>query len=125
MDGLAECIAKGGPSSDEEATLQRQAQSNPTVDQLWLLAKVYRYAGQADEAIETYTKAVLLDPGRFDVAKEAGLYEESLKQNDRAAETLKKAYADDPNDDEVNDALRRLGVVIGPSLRDAATLSHI
>ena len=59
------------------------------------------------------------------MAKEAGLYEEGLKQNDRAAITLKKAYADNPDDAEVNDALRRLGVVVGPSLRDAGSLSHI
>ncbi len=125
VDGLAQCIAKSGTSSQEEATVEARTKTDPTVDDLYFLAKIYRYNGQADEAIETYTKAVLLDPTRFDVAKEAGLYEEGLKQNDKAARTLKAAYADDPNDDEVNAALRRLGVVIGPSLRDAGTLSHI
>ena len=125
MDSLAQCIAKSGAGSDEETSLENQAKTNPTVDDTWMLAKIYRYSGQGDEAVEAYTKAVLLDPARFDVAKEAGLYEEGLKQNDRAAQTLKKAYADNPNDDEVNSALQRLGVVLGPSLRDASTLSHI
>jgi tetratricopeptide (TPR) repeat protein len=125
IDNLAQCIAKAGTSSDEETALENQTKSNPNVDDLWMLAKIYRYSSQADEAVQTYTSAVLLDPTRFDVAKEAGLYEEGLKQNDRAAQTLKKAYADNPNDDEVNAALRRLGVVVGPSLRDESTLSHM
>ncbi len=124
-DGLAQCIAKSGTSSDEETTLEKQVAAHPDVDDQWMLAKIYRYAGQADEAVEAYSKAVLLDPGRFDVTKEAGLYEEGLKQNDRAAFSLKKAYADNPNDDEVNAALRRLGVVVGPSLMDERNLSHI
>ncbi len=124
VDNLAQCIAKGGTSSDEETALEAKTKSNPNVDDLWMLAKIYRYNSQADEAVETYTKAVMLDATRFDVAKEAGLYELGLNQNDRAALTLKKAYADNPNDDEVNGALRRLGVVAGPSLRDEGTLSH-
>ena len=68
---------------------------------------------------------MLLAPARFDVAKEAGLYELGLDPNDPAAQSLKQAYADNPDDAEVNDALRRLGVVTGPSLRDERTLSHI
>ncbi len=125
VDGLAQSIAKSGTASEEETDLENRTRTAPAVDDLWLLAKIYRYNGQADEAIEAYTKAVLLDPARFDIAKEAGLYEEGLKQNDKAARTLKSAYAANPDDEEVNAALRRLGVVVGPSLRDERTLSHI
>ena len=125
VDSLAQSIAHTGSSGDEETTLEAKARANPNVEDLWMLAKIYRYAKQADEAIETYTKAVLLAPDRFDVAKEAGLYELGLNQNDRAAQALKQAYADNPDDAEVNDALHRLGVVTGPSLRDERTLSHI
>jgi tetratricopeptide (TPR) repeat protein len=124
VDNLAQCIAKGGTANDEETALEAKVKAAPNVDDLFMLAKIYRYAGQADEAVETYTNAVIQNPKRFDVAKEAGLYEEGLKQNDRAALTLKKAYADNPDDADVNAALTRLGVVLGPSLRDEATLSH-
>ena len=126
MDNLAQCIAKSRTGvADESAAVEKRAAGGASVDDQWYLAKIYRYAGDADAAIETYTKAVLLDPTRFDIAKEAGLYEEGLGQTQSAATTLKKAYAANPNDEQVNAALRRLGVVVGPSLRDPSDLSHI
>ena len=125
MDNLAQCIAKSGTANDEETVVEGKNGGHPSVDALWFLAKIQRYAGQADEAIDTYTRASLKDTSRFDIAKEAGLYELGLKQNGRAAQMLKKAYAVNPDDEQVNDALRQLGVVVGPSLRDPSTLSHI
>jgi tetratricopeptide (TPR) repeat protein len=125
FDNLARCIAKGGTAGAEETALEAKLRGAPDADDQWMLAKIFNYNMQPDEAITAYTQAVLLDPSRFDIAKEAGLYEEGIKQNKMAAETLKKAYAVNPNDDEVNAALRRLGVVLGPSLRDERTLSHM
>lgn len=124
FDNLAQCIAKAGTANDEENNLEAKVKAAPAVDDLWMLAKIYRYSGQADEAIGAYTSAVTIDGSRFEVAKEAGLYEAGLNQNDTAAKTLKKAYAVNPNDEEVNAALRKLGVVAGPSLKDEAQLSH-
>ena len=127
MDNLAQCLAKSRTgSADEVADIERRsAADGPNVDDVWMTAKIHRYSGDADAAIETYTKATLLDPKRFDIAKEAGLYEEGLGQTKQAATTLKMAYAVNPNDEQVNAALRRLGVVLGPSLRDPSDLSHI
>lgn len=124
-DGLATSIAKGPTYAAETAAIEKRSAGKGSVEDQWLLGKIYRAAGDADAAVEAYNKAVRIDPTRFDVLKEAGLYEFGLKQNDLAAFTLKKAYAVDPADNEVNAALRQLGVVIGPSLNDPRSLSHV
>ena len=126
MDNLAQCIAKTKTGvADEVAAVRKRDAAQPNAGDEWYLAKIYRYSLDPDSAIEAYTAAVLLDPSRFDIAKEAGLYEEGLGQNQKAATTLKAAYADNQDDEQVNAALRRLGVVPGPSLMHQADLSHI
>ena len=62
VDNLAQCIAKAGTANDEETALEAKTKANPDVDDLWMLAKIYRYSSQADEAVQAYTSAVLLDP---------------------------------------------------------------
>lgn len=111
MDALAMVIAKSATSAEETALMEKKCAGRAQVDDQWLLAKIYRYSGDADAAVEAYDKAVLIDSSRFEITKEAGLYEAVLGQNDRAALTLKKAFAVNPNDEQVNDALHRLGVV--------------
>ncbi len=123
-DGLATSIAKGPTYAAETAKLERSAAGKGSVEDQWLLAKIHRAAGDADAAVDEYNKAVHIDPTRFDVLKEAGLYEYGLKQTDLAEFTLKRAYGVDPNDNDVNAALRQLGVVLGPSLADPSSLSH-
>jgi tetratricopeptide (TPR) repeat protein len=118
MDLLAMAIAKSATCSQETTEMEAKCAGRALVDDQWMLAKIYRYSGDADAAIESYNKAVLIDPTRFDIAKEAGLYEAALGQNDKAALTLKKAYAVKSDDDQVNDALHRLGVVTGTGLKE-------
>jgi tetratricopeptide (TPR) repeat protein len=125
LDSLALCIAKGGTCAQEIEAMEKKNAGKASADDQWLLAKVYRYSGDADAAIEAYSKAVLIDRQRFEIAKEGGLYEAALGQNDRASSTLKKAYAVNPDDDQVNDALRKLGVVVGPSLIEVGSLAHM
>ena len=125
MDSLAMVIAKSATSADETAIMEKKCAGKASVDDQWLLAKIYRYSGDADAAVEAYDKAVLIDGSRFEISKEAGLYEAALGQNDRAALTLKKAYVANQNDDQVNDALHRLGVVTGPSLLDNPSMAHL
>jgi tetratricopeptide (TPR) repeat protein len=79
------------------------------------LAKVYRYTGDADAAVDAYNKAVLMGPQNFPLAKEAGLYDQSLGQTQRATFALKKAYAVSSDDVQVNGALRQLGVSMEPT----------
>jgi tetratricopeptide (TPR) repeat protein len=125
MDALAMVIAKSATSADETAVMEKKCAGKAAVDDQWLLAKIYRYSGDADAAVEAYDKAVLIDGTRFEITKEAGLYEAVLGQNDRAALTLKKAYVVNPNDDQVNDALHRLGVVTGPGLASNPSMAHL
>jgi tetratricopeptide (TPR) repeat protein len=124
MDSLAMVIAKSATSADETAAMERKCAGRALVDDQWLLAKIYRYSGDADAAVEAYDKAVLIDGSRFEIAKEAGLYEKVLGQNDRAALTLKRAYAVNQSDDQVNDALHQLGVVTGPAIVADQALIH-
>jgi len=125
MDKLAQVIAKSATSSDEIAAMEKKCTNQPSVDDQWMLAKVYRYCGDADAAVEAYNKAVLIDGTRFEITREAGLYEAALGQNDRAALTLKKAYTMNQDDTQVNDALHRLGVVTGPALLTSASMAHL
>jgi tetratricopeptide (TPR) repeat protein len=111
IDSLATVISKSSTHSDETVALERKCKSRPSVEDGWLLAKVYRYVGDADAAIDAYINVVLIAPDNFTIAKEAGLYESELGQTNRATFALKKAYAVNPDDPEVNDALRKLGVV--------------
>ena len=113
IDSLATAISKSETSSQEAASLERKCKAKASVEDQWLLAKVCRYSGDADAAIDAYNKAVLIAPDNFTIAKEAGLYEQELGQNNRATFALKKAFAVNPDDPQVNDALRKLGVVAG------------
>jgi tetratricopeptide (TPR) repeat protein len=113
MDALAAAIAKSATCSDEITAMEKKCAGKASVDDQWMLAKVYRCCGDADAAVEAYNKCVLIDPSRFEIAKEAGLYEAVLGQNERAAFTLKKAYAVKSDDPQVNSALHKLGVVTG------------
>jgi tetratricopeptide (TPR) repeat protein len=125
MDSLAQVIAKSATSADETVAMEKKCAGKAAVDDQWLLAKIYRYSGDADAAVEAYDKAVLIDGSRFEITKEAGLYEKVLGQNDRAAITLKKAYQVNPSDDQVVDALHQLGVVTGPKLASDQAYSHL
>jgi tetratricopeptide (TPR) repeat protein len=117
-------MAKSETHGVETVALEQKCAGKASVEDQWMLAKVYRYTGDADAAIDAYNKAVLIAPTNFTITKEAGLYEQNLGQNDRATFALKKAYASNPNDEQVNDGLRRLGVVLGPSIKDERYLAQ-
>ena len=125
MDALAMSIAKSATVAQETTEMEAKCAGRASVEDQWMLAKVYRFSGDADAAVEAYNKAVLIDPTRFDVSKEAGLYEAALGQNDKAALTLKKAYAVKNDDDQVNDALHKLGVVTGTGVREESIFAHL
>jgi tetratricopeptide (TPR) repeat protein len=122
LNGLASAIAKSDQRDIELASLEKQAASG-TAEDIFVLAKVYAYRGDADMAIETYSRAALRDPSSFYIQKEYGLYLERFGQKDRARMPLRNAYAMNSNDQEVADALRRVGVVPGPSLKSEDQLA--
>jgi tetratricopeptide (TPR) repeat protein len=114
VDSLATSIAHSDNHQFETAALEKKCAGKALVEDQWLLAKIYRYTGDADAAVDSYNKAVLIAPTDFPLAKEAGLYDQSLGQTQRATFALKKAYAANPNDMQVNGALRQLGVSMEP-----------
>jgi tetratricopeptide (TPR) repeat protein len=112
---LALSIAhEGDRSGDLTALEQKQPRSAETA---FMLARIYRQTGDADSALSRFQQAQQLDPRDSDIAKEYGLYLEQLGQTQRADTQLRRAYALNSRDEEVSAALRRLGVIPGPSLK--------
>jgi Tfp pilus assembly protein PilF len=111
---LAQTIARQGDRSGDLTALEQKPR---TLENTFMLARIYRQIGDADSAIASFEKAQKLDPRDPDVAKEYGLYLEQLGQTQRADSQLRRAYALNSKDEEVSAALRRLGVVPGPSLK--------
>ena len=116
-DSLAAAVGNGESPGLELNALEQRAESSGRADDAALVAKTYAYTGDADNALVWYQKAADLDPKSFEIAKARGLYLARLQQDDRARDALKAAYALNPTDPEVNEALRNLNVVLGPSLR--------
>lgn len=94
----------------------------PSYESQFLMAKIDRGQGDADAALEAYGQASLEAPTDFAIAKEYGLYLLQLSQNDKARSELRRAYALNSKDEQVASALRRVGVVPGPSLKDERDL---
>ena len=115
IDGLARAISNEPYKQTDINYMERQPKS---AENLFILAKIYRYSQDPDLAIQRYTEAALEDPKDFAIAKEFGLYLDELGQSKRADAQLRHAYALNTKDEQVAAALRRLGVVPGPSLKD-------
>ena len=109
LDALATAISRSPSVSSETSALEKQNAQNPSAENTWLLAKIYRYTGDADAAVDAYNKAVLIGMDNFALVKEAGLYEQTLGQTERAAIALRQAHALKPDDPQVADALQRMG----------------
>jgi cytochrome c-type biogenesis protein CcmH/NrfG len=123
LNGLASAIAKSDAHDSQINSIENQAKSG-NAEQWFILAKIYAYRSDADSALDAYNRAALMDPKNFFVAKEYGLYLEHLGQRPQAEVPLRRAYALDNTDVDVNNALRRLGVVPGPSLKDEDALAQ-
>ncbi len=120
LDGLAQAIATAEKHSPE-LSVPDEGSTNP--EDQFLRAKVFRYTGDADAAMQAYSQASNLDPKDFYVAKDYGLYLEQLGQQQNAAASLRRAYALNGKDEEVAAALRRIGIVPGPSLKNENDLA--
>ncbi len=117
LDGLAIAISKSPGRSTEIQRIIDNTSGRDTVEDALLLAKVFRYSGDADSAIDAYNRAVLLDPSDAGVSREAGLYFVQIGKTQTAEPLLKRAYNSNPSDTEVATALRSIGIVPGPSLK--------
>ena len=124
LDGFARTVAKSDTHDAELNQLERQAKTSQQSEGFFLLAKIFRYRGDADLALENYQHATLLDNKNFPLLKEYGLYLQQLNQTQRAEATLAQAYRVNDKDPQVVTALRQLGVVPGPSLKERDELAR-
>ena len=120
IDGLAIAVSKGTDKTAHSA--MPQPGKRPAED-AWLRAKILRYTGDADAAIEAYNQAALQDPNDFYIAKDQGLYLAELGQNQVADVQLRRAYRMNSKDPEVIAALQKMGTVPGPALKEKNELA--
>lgn len=118
LDTLANAIAKHDNHEVELNKAETNAKAGQKAETWFLVAKVYRLKGDADMAITAYRSAANCDPWNFQIRKEFGLYLlEPLHQPREAEYYLRQAYRLEPNDEGVNTALARMGVVPLPAYK--------
>lgn len=122
LEGLAIAISKSPGRAQEIQQIEQKNSGRESAEDALLLAKIFRYSGDADGAIECYNRAVLLDPDDAAISREAGLYFEQIGRTQHAEPLLKRAYNANPSDEPVVAALRRIGIVPGPSLKNQEQL---
>ena len=120
IDGLGISLAKG---HDRSAQIAMPQPGKRPAEDAWLQAKVHRYSGDADAAVQSYNEAALQDPNDFYIAKDYGLYLEELGQARQADIQLRRAYRLNSADEQVATALRRVGTVPGPALKQKEELA--
>ena len=124
LDGLANVVAKHDPKDVELDLLENKAKSGKVAENWFVVAKVYRLRGDVDSALDAYNRAALMDQKDFGIMKEYALYLEQVGQIPRATQSLRKAYALNNTDPEVNAALRRVGIVPGPAVNSQTQLAR-
>jgi tetratricopeptide (TPR) repeat protein len=125
VDGLAQAIARGTNTHQAELdAAEKDARTRHEAEPYFLVAKIYRYSGDADSAVENYNKATLMDPQNVAYIRELALYFEQLGQVQRAEPALRRAYALGATDKEVQAAMRRVGIIPGPALKAQKDLAQ-
>jgi tetratricopeptide (TPR) repeat protein len=123
LDGLAGAVARSDDRQMELDILERQAWGGANAESYFVLAKTYRYSGDVDSALQAYHQAAVLDSRHIHIVKEYALYLDQLGLHDRSVPMLRRGFALNPNDMELDAALRRHGIVPGLSLRDEHELA--
>jgi tetratricopeptide (TPR) repeat protein len=116
FDRLAHIIASHDPTGSETDLVAQTAAQSHLSEDFRLLGRVLRFRGDADSALENYRRGVQIEPENFAAQRELGLYLEQLTQNQEAGQVLRDAYRLNQSDDQVNNALRRIGMEPGPGL---------
>ena len=122
LDGLAGVIAAHDQKDVELDLIEQKAKGGKVAENWFVVAKVYRQRGDVDSALDAYNRAALMDSKDFAIMKEYALYLEQVGQTPKATQSLRKAYALNSTDPEVNAALRRVGIVPGPAVNSQTQL---
>jgi len=124
-EALAQTIGKHDGRDVALNGLEARVKANPSAEGHLILAKTYRYRNDFDLALTNYHQAALYGSDDFEILKEYGLYLVEVVNQPRVADTtLRQAYRLNPNDEQVNNALRRIAVVPGPSLKAEKDLAQ-
>ena len=121
IDALSGTLAKN--DADGSILTQIDKTSKGDAGKKLLVAMTEAKAGKPDSALGSFRSAMTLDRDDPQIAKQYGLYLESLKQQDAAGKVLTRAYRLDTTDQDVAAALLRVGIVPGPSLLSANDLA--
>ncbi len=125
VNGLSSLVARSSNKEAEITSLRQKADRTGDSTNWYVLARTYAELGDADNAFDAYDRALLASRSAdAPVAKNYGLYLVQVNQNKRAEVVLSKAYRLNQQDAEVNAALRKIGVVPGPSLLEPDRLSR-
>jgi Flp pilus assembly protein TadD len=124
FDRLARVVAQIDASNTETDLIVKTATDTKESDQYRLLGRIFRYRGDADTALDDYRRAVQLNPDNYVAQKELGLYLEVLGQNQEAGQVLRDAYRLNQQDQDIDTALRRIGMVPGAGLLAQDQVGH-
>src|SRR5262249_18056012 len=124
LDGLAQSIARSDTRQVELDLAERVSRTKHEAEPYFIVAKIYRYSGDADLAVQNYNKANLMEPDNVAYIRELGLYFEQLGQAQSAEPALRRAYSLGAHDDQVTAAMRRIGVIPGPAIKPQAQLEQ-
>jgi tetratricopeptide (TPR) repeat protein len=121
VDALSTALAQHDLDGEQLAQIEANSKGDKTLK--LLIAMTHAKAGRPDSAIESFNQAFTLDRNDQQTSKQFGLYMESIAQNDPAEYYLRRAYRLNTQDEEVAEALLRLGIIPGPALMSATELS--
>src|SRR5205085_10598602 len=125
QDAYGASIARHDENESEVNAVIKRAQGSTSGEEWFILAKAFRLRGDADRAVDAYTRAARVAGENFSIRKEFGLYLlDPLAQNQEAEYWLRMANRSQPFDEQVNAALAKLGVTITASSPSREPIPH-
>ncbi len=117
VDALAEAMYQQGDDAGLFRFVKERADLSQTVEAYLRLARYCVELGDPDSAREAFLAAIALDEGRtVEPYLEAASLAQRLGDLDGALRRLRQAYGVNPLDGRVNQRLRELGEVPGPTV---------
>jgi tetratricopeptide (TPR) repeat protein len=119
LEAYGASVSRHDENESEVNALVKRAAGSSSGEEWFILAKAFRLRGDADRAIDAYTRAARVAGDDFFIRREFGLYLlDPLAQNKEAEYWLRMANKLQPHDETVNAGLAKLGVTITASSRN-------
>jgi len=116
LDAYGAAVARHDENESEINALTKRAGASNSGEEWFILAKAVRLRGDADRAVDAYTRAARVAGDDFFIRREFGLYLlNPLAQNKDAEYWLRMAHKVEPRDEAVNAGLTKLGVTVSTS----------